>query len=139
MLLLWLKALHIISAIAWMAGLLYLPRIFAYHAACEDAPGRARFCLMESRLYRRIMGPAMAAAVVLGLAVMGAGRFGGNWLWTKIALVALMVAFHIWCGRCVRAFGRGENPRSEKFFRVANEVPAALMIFIVVLVVVKPF
>ena len=136
---LWLKALHIIAAMAWMAGLLYLPRLFAYHAACEDAPGRARFATMESRLYRRIMGPAMGATIVLGFAVMGVGRFGGNWLWAKIALVALLFAFHIWCGRCVRAFARNENPRSEKFFRVANELPALLMVFIVILVVVKPF
>ena len=139
MMVLWLKALHIIAAIAWMAGLLYLPRLFAYHAACEDAPGRARFCIMESRLYRRIMGPAMAATILLGFAVMGVGRFAGNWLWTKIAVVALLLAFHIWCGRCARKFARDETPRSEKFFRIVNEAPALLMVAIVILVVVKPF
>ena len=136
---LWLKALHIIAVVAWMAGLLYLPRLFVYHAACEDAPGRARFCLMESRLYRRIMGPAMAAAVVLGFAVMGVGRFSGAWLWSKIALAALLVAFHVWCGRCVRQFARDQNPHSEKTFRIANEIPAVLLIAVVILVVVKPF
>ena len=136
---LWLKALHIIAVIAWMAGLLYLPRLFAYHAACADAPGRERFQQMESRLYRRIMGPAMGAAILLGFAAMGAGRLGGGWLWTKIALVGVLLAFHIWCGRCVRKFARDETPHSEKFFRVANEAPAILMIAIVILVVLKPF
>ena len=136
---LWLKALHIIAVVAWMAGLLYLPRLFAYHAACEDAPGRARFCQMESRLYRRIMGPAMAAAVPLGFAVMGMGRFSGAWLWSKIALVALLVAFHVWCGRCVRQFAQDKTPHSEKTFRILNEVPAVILIAVVILVVVKPF
>ena len=137
---LWLKALHLIFAFAWMAGLLYLPRLFAYHAACDDAPGQARFRLMESRLLRRIMGPAMLGTLVFGFWRIGLGGLPQplTWLWIKLALVAVLVAFHIWCGRCVRAFANGNIPHSEKFFRVANEVPALLLVGIVILAVVKP-
>lgn len=135
---LWIKAFHIIFAVAWFAGLLYLPRLFVYHAQCEDAAGRARFALMESRLYWRIMLPAMLGAVCFGTLLLRPNL--GLWLPLKLALVAALAAFHFWCGRYIRAFAVGPgSPRGALFFRFFNEAPALLLIGIVVLAVVKPF
>lgn len=134
-----LKSLHLIAVIAWLAGLLYLPRLFVYHAECpaDDARGRERFNLMETRLYRRIMGPAMMAAVLLGLALLG-WFSGGLWIVVKIALVVVLIAYHVWCGRQIKRLAAGGG-LSGKGYRWLNEVPAGLLVVIVLLAVFKPF
>ena len=137
--LLWIKAMHVIAVIFWSAGLLYLPRLFAYHAEAEDAAGRERFCTMERRLYWRIMLPAMLAALLLGLTMYPHFTGTGGWLAVKLLLVAGLVAFHIACGFYLRRFAAGDTPRGGRFFRIFNEIPAVLIAAIVLLVVVKPF
>lgn len=132
-----IKSLHIISVIFWSAGLLYLPRLFVYHAECGDAPGRRRFCLMEKRLYWRIMTPAMCAALFFGALLLQYYR--GGWLAWKILAALLLIVFHIYCGFVARRFGRGEAPHSAKFFRFFNEAPALLLVAAVLLAVLKPF
>jgi putative membrane protein len=138
---LWLKALHVIAAISWMAGMLYLPRLFVYH--CDAEPGSRQsetFKVMERRLLRAIINPAMVATWVLGLwLAWDAGLFPARWLQAKLFLVLAMSAVHGLLVRYVRDFAFDRNRRSQKFFRVLNEVPTVLMIAIVVLVIVKPF
>lgn len=139
---LWIKAFHLIAAFFWSAGLLYLPRLFAYHAEAEDATGRRRFCLMESRLYWRIMCPAMAAVLLFGSLLLpyylGGGRPGG-WLAAKLFLVFLLVVFHVYCGFVVWRFSRGAVLPGARFFRIINEIPALLIAAAVLLAVLKPF
>jgi putative membrane protein len=137
----WIKAFHIIAVISWMAGMLYLPRLFVYH--CDAAPGSPQsetFKVMERRLLNGIMYPAMALVWILGitLAVKG-GFFSSPWLHAKIGLVVGMSAIHGFFSRCVRDFAADRNTRSARFYRIYNEVPTVLMIVIVILVVVKPF
>jgi len=138
---LWLKAFHVIAIIAWMAGLLYLPRLFIYHHQTErGSPSSETFKLMELRLYRAIMNPAMMIAWILGLYLAWQGfNFSGGWLHAKIAAVVGLTAAHVYFGRAMRAFGRDERPGSQTRWRILNEAPALLMIVIVLLVVVKPF
>jgi len=139
----WVKALHIIFVIAWMAGLLYLPRLFVYHT--EVAPGSAedkRFQLMERRLLRAIMNPAMIATYLFGLLLAGtpgAVDWSQGWIYAKLACVVVLTAVHHAMGGWRKAFAAGANRHEQGFFRVMNEVPTLLMIAIVVLVVVKPF
>jgi putative membrane protein len=137
----WLKALHIIAVIAWMAGMLYLPRLLVYHCAAEPGSKQSEtFKIMERRLLRVIINPAMIATWVLGiwLALDGAWYQAG-WLQTKVALVLVMSGVHGLLVRWVRDFAADRNQHSEKFYRIINEVPTILMIAIVILVVVKPF
>jgi len=139
---LWLKAFHVISVVAWFAGLFYLPRLFVYHVGAEDEVGRARFRTMESKLYRVIMRPSMIATVVLGLTllVIGWSAFAPTaWLWLKLTGVVALLGYHHYCGRIIRALAADQSPHSERFYRIFNEVPALLLIVIVVLVVLKPF
>lgn len=138
---LWLKALHVIAVISWMAGLLYLPRLFVYH--CEVEAGSAtseKFKVMERRLLKAIMTPAMVVAWVVGLflAVKG-GLFQDGWFHVKLSLVALMTVAHYMMVRWKNDFAADRNSRPQRFFRIANEVPTLLMIVIVILVIVKPF
>lgn len=139
----WLKAIHILAVISWMAGLLYLPRLFVYH--CEAEPGSIQsetFKLMESNLSRIIMWPAMIASLVFGLVMLAVpGYLAGAsaWIWVKLALVAGLLAVHFFFMRCRDAFAEDRNVRPQRFFRIMNEVPTLLMIGIVVLVVVRPF
>ncbi|MDB5473150.1 MAG: hemJ [Devosia sp.] len=138
----WVKALHVIAVIAWMAGMLYLPRLFVYHAVA--APGSEQsetFKVMERRLLRAIMTPAMIATYLFGfwLVVGGWADPGAGWLHLKLALVLGLTACHGLLARYTRLFAADKNPRSQKFFRIINEVPTVLMIAIVILVVVKPF
>jgi putative membrane protein len=137
----WIKAFHVIAVIAWMAGMLYLPRLFVYH--CEAEPGSRQsetFKVMERRLLRAIINPAMIAAWVLGLGLAyEGGWFAAHWLQAKIALVLGLSAVHGFLARWVRDFAADRNRKSQKFYRILNEVPAILMIGIVILVVVKPF
>jgi len=137
----WFKALHIIAVIAWMAGMLYLPRLFVYH--CDAEPGSKQsetFKVMERRLLLAIVNPAMVATWVLGLwLAYDGGLFRVPWLEAKLVLVLAMSAIHGFFVRCVREFAADKNRRSSKFYRIINEVPTVLMIAIVLLAVVKPF
>ena len=137
----WVKALHVISVIAWMAGMLYLPRLFVYHA--EAAVGSEKsetFKVMERRLLRAIINPAMVATWALGLWLGWKGfAFSAGWLHAKIALVVALSALHGYFSGAVRRFAEDRNVRTARHWRIMNEVPTALMILIVILVVVKPF
>ena len=138
---LWLKAFHVIAVIAWMAGLLYLPRLFVYHAGAEHGSElSATLKTMEYRLLRYIMNPAMIAVWITGPWLAWAlGVYAEGWFWTKFALVAAMTWYHHLLGRWRKDFVEDRNRHPAKFFRIANEVPTLLMIVIVILVVVKPF
>ena len=139
---LWLKAFHIISLVAWFAGIFYLPRLFVYHSAAEDTASRERFKVMEDKLYRIIMRPSMLATLVFGIwmLILGWAAFASSgWLWLKLLGVVALLGYHHYCGRLIRAFAAEADPHSEKFYRVFNEVPVLLLILIVILVVVKPF
>ena len=136
---LWIKALHIVFVVSWFAGLFYLPRLFVYHAQAEDAPSRERFKVMERKLYRGIMTPAMVLAVGSGLWLWLGFGFTGAWLHAKVALVAALVGYHLWMRALMAAFARDANRHGHVFFRWVNELPVVLLIAIVVLVVVKPF
>ena len=142
----WVKAFHVIAVIAWLAGMLYLPRLFVYHCAAEKGSVQSEtFKTMERRLLRIIINPAMIATWVLGLWLAWHGpdsRFGwfaSGWLLAKLALVLALSALHGACARLVKDFAADRNRHSEKFYRVINEIPAILMAAIVILAVVKPF
>jgi protoporphyrinogen IX oxidase len=137
----WIKALHIIAVISWMAGMLYLPRLFVYHCEAESGSKQSEtFKVMERRLLRAIINPAMILTWLLGLYLAWAGHWlAVPWLHGKVLLVVAMSAVHGFFARCVRDFGSDRNRRSQKFYRIINEVPTLLMIGIVILVVVKPF
>jgi len=137
----WIKAFHVIAVIAWMAGMLYLPRLYYYH--CEVEPGSAeseRFKRMERRLLRIIVNPSMVAAWALGLVlVYVSGVWDEPWMHAKFALVVLLSAMHGLFARWCRDFANDANTRPRRFYALVNEIPALLMIGIVILVVVKPF
>ena len=137
----WIKALHIISVIAWMAGMLYLPRLFVYHCEAETGSKQSEtFKVMERRLLKAIINPAMILTWLFGLYLAWAGHwFTAHWLHGKLALVLILSGIHGVFTRWVRDFGNDRNTRSQKFYRIINEVPTVLMIMIVILVVVKPF
>jgi putative membrane protein len=136
-----IKTLHVIAIIAWMAGLLYLPRLFVYHSdAPVGSPQSETFKTMEGRLYRAIMVPAMVISWLAGLFLAWNGGWQtSGWLHVKLAAVVLLTGAHHFFGATVRAFGRDERPRSARFFRIANEIPTLLMILIVAMAVLKPF
>ena len=137
---LWIKAGHIIAVIAWMAGLLYLPRLFVYHCDAEAGSKRSEMLkIMERRLLRAIMTPAMILAFVFGAALIDIVGLDGGWLHAKLALVVVLAAGHGFMARWRRDFAEDCNSRSQRFYRIANEVPAVLMVAIVILAVVKPF
>lgn len=137
----WLKALHIIAVIAWMAGMLYLPRLFVYHAATAiGSEASETFKVMERRLMKTIMAPAMIATLVFGIAIALQGDwFGAGWLHVKLALVVGLLATHGFLGARARAFAEDRNRRPARFYRIVNEVPTVLLIGIVLLAVLKPF
>jgi protoporphyrinogen IX oxidase len=137
----WIKALHVIAVISWMAGMLYLPRLFVYHCEAEVGSKQSEtFKVMERRLLRAIINPAMIVTWLAGLYLAWSGHwFSSGWLNAKLALVILLSGVHGFFSRCVKDFAGDRNPRSQKFYRIINEVPTALMIIIVILVVVKPF
>ena len=138
---LWVKALHIAAVISWLAGLLYLPRLFVYHAGTDDELGHERFIVMERKLFV-LMTIAAIAAGIFGLWLLAGyawQAYGGTvWLTIKLVLVAVLLAFHGYCGMLAARFRRRENRHTARFFRLFNELPAVLMVLIVVLVVVKP-
>ena len=137
---LWVKAFHIIFMVTWFAGLFYLPRLFVYHAQATDAISIERFKVMERRLYRGIMTPSAVLTVAFGLWLwLGFGITGG-WLMAKLVLVAILIGHHIWLGLLLADFRNDRNRHSHVFYRWINEIPAAPILFLVViLVVVKPF
>ncbi|MGB6541288.1 MAG: protoporphyrinogen oxidase HemJ [Xanthobacteraceae bacterium] len=141
----WIKAFHIIAVIAWMAGMLYLPRLFVYHCAAEKGSVQSEtFKVMERRLLRGIINPAMIVAIVLGLWLgwMGPdsryGWFASGWLQAKIVLVLALSAIHGMLARWMKDFAADRNRHSQKFYRIINEVPTVLLIIIVLLAVLKP-
>ena len=133
---LWVKALHIISLVCWFAGIFYLPRLFVYHAACEDQPGRERFKVMERKLYRGITTPSMVATVIFGVWLLSynvSGYFSQGWLHAKLLLVALLIAYHFYCGHLVKVFQDDRNRRSHVFYRWFNELPVLVLVIVVIL------
>ncbi|MGE3066974.1 MAG: protoporphyrinogen oxidase HemJ [Hyphomicrobiaceae bacterium] len=138
---LWLKALHIIAVISWMAGLLYLPRLFVYHAAVPVGSEQSEtFKVMERRLVRLIMNPAMIVVWLSGpVLAWQQGMLMDHWLWAKFAVVCLLTGYHHAAARWMKDFAADRNTRPQKYYRVANELPALMMAAIVILVVVKPF
>lgn len=139
----WIKSLHVVSMVAWMAALLYLPRLFVYHAMAPPGSDRSEtFKIMERRLQRGIMTPAMIATLGFGLvlaATPGSVNWRMGWIWAKLALVLGLTIFHVVLVRWRAAFSADRNRHSTRFFRMVNELPMLALIAIVVLVVVKPF
>jgi protoporphyrinogen IX oxidase len=139
----WIKALHIVSVIAWMAGLLYLPRLFVYH--CEAPAGSdkaATFEVMERRLLRGIMNPAQGLVFLFGILLLltpGVVDFSDHWIHAKLTLVVILTIYHHLLGRWRKDFAAGRNRHPQRFYRLINELPTLLMVAIVILVVVKPF
>jgi putative membrane protein len=138
----WVKALHVISVIAWMAGMMYLPRLFVYHAGAEKGSVQSEtFKIMERRLYRGITTPAMLATWIFGLAMVFGGLvdFSQIWPWVKAAGVIALSGIHGFYGRLTRDFAEDRNTRSARFFRAINEIPFVIVIVVVVMVIVRPF
>lgn len=135
---LWLKAFHIVFVVAWFAGLFYLPRIFVNHAMASEPAEIARLKLMEHKLYR-FMTPLAVLALVLGTWLWLGYGFGGGWMHAKLALVGLLITYHLYCGHLVKVFAEDRNARSHKFYRFFNEAPVLILTAVTILVVVKPF
>jgi protoporphyrinogen IX oxidase len=136
---LWVKSFHIVFVVAWFAGLFYLPRLFVYHALADEAATREQFKVMERKLYRGIMHPTMVLTLATGAWMWLGYGITGPWLHAKVALVALLVAYHFWLGHLLQAFARDQNSHTHVFYRWINELPLVLLLAIVILVVVKPF
>ncbi len=137
----WLKALHVIAVMSWMAGMLYLPRLFVYHCEAEVGSKQSEtFKVMERRLLRAIINPAMIVTWIVGLYLAWAGHwYTAGWFHVKFALVLAMSGLHGFLSARVRDFGQDKNTRSQKFYRIINEVVTLLMVGIVIMVIVKPF
>jgi putative membrane protein len=139
----WIKSLHVIAVISWMAGMFYLPRLFVYH--CDAAPGSDKsetFKVMEQRLLRAIMNPAMIATFIFGALLLGAPGvvdWESGWIWVKLAAVAAMAVAHHVFAKWVKEFAADANTRPAKTYRLANEVPTVLIIVIVVMIIARPF
>ena len=135
------KSLHLIAVISWMAGLLYLPRIFVYHSEANYEPLKETFKVMERKLYNYIMMPAMALTWLFGLGLihtLGFSIFSELWMQIKGVLILLLTHYHFYLGKCVRLFSFDNNNKSSKFYRIINEVPTVLLIIIIFVVVFKP-
>ena len=139
----WIKALHVISVIAWIAGMMYLPRLFVYHTAAEKGSIQSEtFKIMERRLYRGIITPAMAATWICGLIMVftpGIIDWHEGWVWVKAVSVIALSGIHGYYGRQVRNFAADRNERPQGFWRLVNELPFVLVIIIVIMVIVRPF
>ena len=137
---LWVKSFHIIFMVTWFAGLFYLPRLFVYHAAAQDRISLERFKVMERRLFWGIMTPGAVLTILFGVWLwLGWFRSATGWLHAKIALVAVLAAYHVWCWRLVKAFAAARNTKSERWYRWFNEFPTLVLVATVLLVVFKPF
>lgn len=133
------KSLHIVFMVTWFAGLFYLPRLFVYHAMATDHEGIERFKIMERKLYYGIMTPGAVLTIVFGLWLWLGWGFYGGWLHVKLALVALLIGYHLWCGKLLADFRQDRNRRGHVWYRWFNELPVLLLIAIVFLVELKPF
>ena len=140
---LWVKAFHIIFMVTWFAGLFYLPRLFVYHAMAEDTPSRERFKIMERKLFYGIMTPGAIITIVLGLWMLADYAWqayqDSMWLTVKLALVAVLVLYHLYCGKLVRDFKLDRNRHSHVYYRWFNEFPVLLLVAIILLITLKPF
>ncbi|MDR9467388.1 protoporphyrinogen oxidase HemJ [Marinospirillum sp.] len=142
---LWLKAFHIMAIVTWFAALFYLPRLYVYHTLAlqeEDSKASERFKIMERKLYRGIMMPSMLAVVLLGLGLLSlnfSGYMQQGWMHAKLLLVALLLIYHFWCGHLLKRFAEDRNQQTHVWYRVFNELPVFLLIFIVLLAVIKPW
>jgi len=137
----WIKAFHIIFVITWFAGLFYLPRLFVHHTMSEDQATKERFKIMERKLYR-FTTPSMALTIVFGsllLASNWSAYVSAGWFYIKLLLIVLLIVYHVWCGRIVKAFANDSNTKSHVWYRWFNEAPVLALFAIVILVVVKPF
>jgi putative membrane protein len=136
---LWIKSFHIIFMVTWFAGLFYLPRLFVYHAMSEDTASRERFKIMERKLFYGIMTPGAVLTIAFGLWLwLGYGFYGG-WLHAKMALVAVLVAYHAYCGKLMMDFRHERNLHGHLFYRWLNELPVVVLIAIILLVELQPF
>ena len=137
---LWIKSFHIVFMVTWFAGLFYLPRLFVYHALSQDRASIDRFKVMERKLFWGIMTPGAALTITFGVWLwLGWFRASSNWLYAKLVLVAILVAYHLWCWRLMRNFAEERNTRSHLWFRWFNEFPVLVLVATVLLVVFKPF
>ncbi len=136
---LWIKSLHIIFMVTWFAGLFYLPRLFVYHAMTEDEAGRERFKIMERKLFYGIMTPGAVLTLVFGLWLWLAWGITGGWLHAKLALVAVLIAYHVHCGKLMADFKHGRNRHGHVFYRWYNEFPVLILFGVIFLVELKPF
>jgi putative membrane protein len=138
---LWVKAFHIIAVVCWFAGLFYLPRLFVYHAMSEDQVSKDRFKVMERKLFRGIMTPSAIVTVVLGAWLISFNAqyyLSSWWMYAKLALVMVLIGYHILCWKMMIAFRDDNNARDHRFYRFFNEFPVLVLVTIVILVVVKP-
>ena len=136
---LWIKSFHIIFMVTWFAGLFYLPRLFVYHALSDDQVSRERFKVMERKLFFGIMTPGALLTILFGMWLwLGYGLQGG-WLHAKLALVAVLVAYHVYCGKLLLDFKRDRNRHSHVFYRWLNELPVVILVAIILLVELQPF
>lgn len=139
---LWIKSLHIITMVTWMAGIFYLPRLFVYHTQANaqgDTTGDARFKIMERKLFWGIMTPGAILTIVFGMWLWLGYGITGKWMMWKLMFVLFLVGFHVWCLLQMRWFAAGKNTHTERYFRALNELPVFALFAIVILVVVKPF
>ncbi|MCX4193469.1 protoporphyrinogen oxidase HemJ [Methylophaga sp. OBS1] len=140
---LWVKAFHLIFIVTWFSALFYLPRLFVYHALCDDEAGNARFKIMERKLYRGIMTPSALLTLIFGVWLLSFYSLeqiaSMGWLHAKLTLVILLFAYHGICGRMLKQFAADNNQRSHRFYRWFNEFPVLLLIAVIILAVVKPF
>jgi len=137
----WIKALHIIFVITWFAGLFYLPRLFVHHAMTDDQTCNERFKIMERKLYR-FTTPSMVLTIVLGSLLLvsnWSAYVSAGWIYVKLFFIALLIIYHLWCGKLVKAFANDANTKSHVWYRWFNEAPVLALFAIVILVVVKPF
>ena len=135
---LWIKSLHIIFMVTWFAGLFYLPRLFVYHTMSDDRPSIERFKVMERKLFYGIMTPGAVLTIVFGVWLWLSYGFSGGWLHAKLALVAVLVVYHLYCGKLLADFKHDRNQHGHVYYRWFNEIPVVILIAVVILVVVKP-
>lgn len=136
---LWLKALHLIFMVTWFAGLFYLPRLFVYHAMSEDQTSIDRFKIMERKLYFGIMAPGLILTLVFGIWLLLWGNYAGLlWIQIKLALIAVLIGYHIHCGKLLNDFKHDRNRRSHVFYRWYNEIPVLFLFAIIFLAVLRP-
>ena len=135
---LWIKAFHIISMVSWFGGLFYLPRLYVYHSLSADRISQERFVIMEHKLFFVIMTPAAVLTVIFGSWLWLGYGFSGLWLNLKLILVAILIAYHFYCGKLLLDFKHGRNHHGHRFYRWLNELPILILVAVVILVVVKP-